>query len=59
MGIKRPVVLIIMDGIGINNNDYGNAVNASFTPTLNYLYNTCPNTQTWLANSCTWGGKAI
>lgn len=45
MGIKRPVVLVIMDGIGINNNEYGNAVNASFTPTLNYLYNTCPNTQ--------------
>ena len=39
---KRPVILIIMDGIGINNDDYGNAVKEAFTPTLNYLYNTCP-----------------
>lgn len=42
MGDKRPVILIIMDGIGINDDDYGNAIKAAFTPTLNFLYNTCP-----------------
>ena len=39
---KRPVILIIMDGIGINDDDYGNAVKAAFTPTLDSLYHTCP-----------------
>lgn len=45
MEIKRPVVLIVMDGIGINNDEFGNAVKAAFTPTLDALYRTCPNTQ--------------
>jgi 2,3-bisphosphoglycerate-independent phosphoglycerate mutase len=45
MEIKRPVVLIVMDGIGINNDEFGNAVKAAFTPTLDSLYKTCPNTQ--------------
>ncbi len=41
---KRPVVLIVMDGIGINNNEYGNAVKAAYTPTLDRLIQSCPNT---------------
>lgn len=45
MDIKRPVILLVMDGIGINNNKYGNAVKAAFTPALDSLYKTCPNTQ--------------
>ena len=27
---KRPVVLVVMDGVGINNSEYGNAVNAAY-----------------------------
>jgi 2,3-bisphosphoglycerate-independent phosphoglycerate mutase len=45
MDIKRPVVLVVMDGIGINQDDYGNAVKAAYTPALNSLYSTCPNVQ--------------
>ena len=40
---KRPVVLVVMDGIGFNDNEYGNAVKAAYTPTLDKLINTCPN----------------
>ncbi|MDF2685280.1 MAG: hypothetical protein K0S55_461 [Clostridia bacterium] len=42
--MKKPVVLIIMDGIGINKNEYGNAVKAAYTPTLDKLKATCPYT---------------
>jgi 2,3-bisphosphoglycerate-independent phosphoglycerate mutase len=34
---KKPVVLVVMDGIGINDSDYGNAVKAANTPTLDML----------------------
>ncbi|HWR60474.1 MAG TPA: 2,3-bisphosphoglycerate-independent phosphoglycerate mutase [Clostridia bacterium] len=34
---KRPVVLVIMDGIGISENERGNAVKAANTPTLDML----------------------
>lgn len=40
---KRPVTLIVMDGIGINNNEYGNAVMAANTPTLDKLLRDYPN----------------
>ena len=33
---KRPVVLVVMDGIGINEEE-GNAVKAANTPTLDML----------------------
>jgi 2,3-bisphosphoglycerate-independent phosphoglycerate mutase len=39
---KRPVVMIIMDGIGINENEKGNAVKAANTPTLDMLMNHSP-----------------
>jgi 2,3-bisphosphoglycerate-independent phosphoglycerate mutase len=45
MDIKRPVVLIVMDGIGISNEEYGNAVKTAFTPVLDSIYKTCPNTE--------------
>ena len=38
--MKKPVVLIVMDGIGINKNDYGNAVAAAHIPTLRKLMET-------------------
>lgn len=40
---KRPVVLVVMDGIGINESDYGNAVKAAYAPTLDALLSEYPN----------------
>ncbi|MCX7657353.1 MAG: 2,3-bisphosphoglycerate-independent phosphoglycerate mutase [Oscillospiraceae bacterium] len=42
---KKPVALIIMDGFGINNSDYGNAISAAKTPNLDKIFKTCPMTQ--------------
>ncbi|KUO76952.1 MAG: 2,3-bisphosphoglycerate-independent phosphoglycerate mutase [Clostridia bacterium BRH_c25] len=39
---KRPVVLVVMDGIGINEAEYGNAVKAANTPTLDMLMDHSP-----------------
>ncbi len=41
---KRPVVLVVMDGVGISNNELGNAVTNAYTPVLDELLKTCPNT---------------
>ena len=38
-----PVVLVIMDGIGMNPNATGNAVTAAYTPTLDRLMKNHPN----------------
>ncbi|KAF0227189.1 MAG: pgm4 [Erysipelotrichaceae bacterium] len=38
--MKKPVVLIVMDGIGYTDNSYGNAVNNAYTPTLDELQKT-------------------
>lgn len=43
--MKKPVVLIVMDGVGENPNAFGNAVASAYTPTLDNLKNTCPYTQ--------------
>ena len=40
---KRQIVLVVMDGVGLNDNEYGNAVKSAYTPTLDYLMRTCPN----------------
>ena len=40
----KPVVLVVMDGVGITTEDYGNAVLNAYTPNLDYLFETCPNT---------------
>lgn len=42
---KRPVVLVVMDGIGINDSELGNAVKLAHKPTLDRLWETCPHTQ--------------
>lgn len=39
---KRPVVLVVMDGIGINEDEFGNAVKAANTPTLDMLSDNFP-----------------
>ena len=43
MKSSRTAVLIVMDGIGLNDNEYGNAVKAAYTPTLDRLMQECPN----------------
>src|SRR5689334_11558756 len=45
MSRPKPVVLIILDGWGINPNPEANAILQAETPTLDRLYETCPNTQ--------------
>ena len=34
---QRPVVLVVMDGIGEKDSEYGNAVKNAYTPNLDYL----------------------
>ena len=36
--MKRPIVLIIMDGFGINPSEHGNAIKAAKTPNLDRLF---------------------
>ena len=43
--MKKPVALIIMDGFGINNSDYGNAIHAAKTPNIDRLFSENPYTQ--------------
>lgn len=40
---KKPVVLVVMDGVGLSDTVEGNAVKQAYTPTLDNLMKTCPN----------------
>lgn len=40
---KRPIVLVVMDGIGLSDKEFGNAVKAAYTPTLDTLFAEYPN----------------
>ncbi len=42
--MKKPLVLIIMDGFGLNADDYGNAIHAAGTPNLSRLFAQYPFT---------------
>ncbi len=42
--MKKPLILIIMDGFGKNDSDYGNAIHAANTPNLDKLMASCPMT---------------
>ena len=42
--MKKPTVLIVMDGYGIAPDSPGNAIAAARTPVLDELYRTCPHT---------------
>ena len=42
--MKRPVVLMILDGFGENSSDYGNAIKAAKTPKLTHVMENHPNT---------------
>ena len=41
--IKKPTMLMILDGYGINDSDYGNAVTAAKTPELDAIFDKYPN----------------
>ncbi len=41
--MKKPVVLVIMDGYGISNKDVGNAIKAANKPHLDFLLNNYPS----------------
>lgn len=43
--MKKPIVLTIMDGFGINPETKGNAIYAAKTPRLDKIFAECPNTQ--------------
>lgn len=42
---KRPVILVVMDGVGVRASDFGNAVNNAYKPTLDNLWENCPHTE--------------
>ena len=44
--MKKPIVLVIMDGVGKGDGGSGDAVAVAKTPTLDHLLATCPHT--WL-----------
>ena len=41
----RKVVLVVMDGIGLRDSKFGNAVEVANTPVLDKLWRTCPHTE--------------
>lgn len=42
---KRPVMMIVLDGFGINSRSEGNAVEAAYKPNLDSLFKKYPNTR--------------
>ena len=44
-GRPGPLLIVIMDGIGIGRQDESNAVHLARTPTLDHLFATCPHMQ--------------
>jgi 2,3-bisphosphoglycerate-independent phosphoglycerate mutase len=44
-GRPGPLLIVIMDGVGIGRQDESNAVYLARTPTLDHLMDTCPHTQ--------------
>ena len=42
---KKPVLLVVMDGVGISKTGLGDGVTLAHTPTLDRLRAECPNTQ--------------
>lgn len=41
---KRPTMLMILDGFGVNKSEYGNAIRNANTPNLDRIFNEFPNT---------------
>ena len=42
--MKKPIVLVVMDGVGKGDGGSGDAVKLASTPTLDHLMETCPHT---------------
>lgn len=42
--MKKPVVLVVMDGVGWTEEDHANAVRHAYKPQLDYLMSKCPHT---------------
>ena len=42
--MKKPLILIIMDGFGLNDANYGNAIRHAKTPRLSAIFDTFPTT---------------
>lgn len=42
---KRPVLLMILDGYGLNSNKEGNAIAAAMTPNLDRLFSIYPHSE--------------
>ena len=42
--MEKPIVLVIMDGVGKGDGGSGDAVAVAKTPTLDHLLATCPHT---------------
>ena len=42
---KKPILLVVMDGVGISKTGLGDGVTLAHTPTLDRLRKECPNTQ--------------
>src|SRR3712207_2502501 len=42
---KRPTLLMILDGFGINKSSYGNAIMQANTPNLDEIFNKYPKTE--------------
>lgn len=45
MKAKKPILLVVMDGIGFSKTGLGDAVTLANTPTLDWLLKNCPNTR--------------
>ena len=43
--MKHPLILMILDGFGINHSDYGNAIHAAKKPNLDKYFSQYPHTQ--------------
>ncbi len=43
--MSKPVLLVVMDGVGISTTGLGDAVAAASTPTLDSFFKNCPNTR--------------
>ena len=43
--MKKPLILIIMDGFGLRSSDMGNAIHAAKTPNLDRIFAENPTTQ--------------
>lgn len=50
---KKPVVLMILDGYGLNDKTEGNAIAMANTPVMDKLMAECP-WQPVLQRSCSW-----